>query len=439
MVEFLELFGELQKGKQKTGQRLLCFKDARKRDLKAFSIPTGKCLGVLSKDIAREHFGDKPVNTVTVRHVSDFIMDPRDKDALRRQFVLLTDDLDTPPICDYLIQENVITLDDVEKLKDKCKKDRNRDFITMLKQKGPLAFGKFMTILKTTQPHLRDAILKTSRHLDLPNPDPIQPAPVLNADQLAVQRLAKLRDATWHMEMFLDAENIKAAIVRMIPQGLKDKADAIREMGGAVSVDREIENNKAVLQQSQRILNEVDIFLHKERTTDEKYRGRYREQWQMLPLDRIVQPLEIEAEEYHKTTAYHLNVVTSVEAEYNRLRLSIERLSLSDSDLEKWLYSCSDPRQQKKLSQLRRLLNQWETLQSERSKLEHELVESHSTDGRNLHQAWSKDIEKRVSQSTESQKRIITEMKREKEANRGTGWKRKEDGEPNELLHQNLE
>jgi hypothetical protein len=30
-------------------------------------------------------------------------------------------------------------------------------------------------------------------------------------------------------------------------------------------------------------------------------------------------------------------------------------------------------------------------------------------------------------------------MQREEEAIRGTGWKRKEDGEPNELLHQDLE
>ncbi|ELT90782.1 hypothetical protein CAPTEDRAFT_201046, partial [Capitella teleta] len=258
-------------------------------------------------------------------------MDPRDKDALLRNFVLLTDDLDTPPICDYLIQETIITSDDAEQLKDKCKKERNRDFINMLMQKGPLAFGKFMTTLKTTQPHLYDAILEVSPHLDLPNPNPIQPAPVLDADQLTVLRLDKLRDATRNMEKFLNKAKIKATIVRKISQDLKDKADDIREMGGAASVDREIENNKAVLQQSQRTLDE--------------------------------------------------------------------------SDLE---------RQQRQLSQLRRLYNQWQDLQSERSKLEHELVESH-TDGRNLHQVSSREFGKRVSQSTESQKRIITEMERVKQ------------------------
>ncbi|ELT99560.1 hypothetical protein CAPTEDRAFT_197638 [Capitella teleta] len=34
---------------------------------------------------------------------------------------------------------------------------------------------------------------------------------------------------------------------------------------------------------------------------------------------------------------------------------------------------------------------------------------------------------------------ICMPMQREEEANRGTDWKRKEDGEPNELLHQDLE
>ncbi|ELU13304.1 hypothetical protein CAPTEDRAFT_193078 [Capitella teleta] len=342
-------------------------------------------------------------------------MDPRDKDALLRNFVLLTDDLDTPPICDYLIQETIITSDDAEQLKDKCKKERNRDFINMLMQKGPLAFGKFMTTLKTKQPHLHDAILEVSPHPDLPNPNPIQPAPVPDADQLTVLRLDKLRDATGNMEKCVSWIKQNATIARMISQDLKDKADDIREMGGAASVDREIENNKAVLQQSQRTLNEVDKLLQDERKTDDEYRGRYGQQWQMLPFDRIVQPLEIEAEEYRKTTTHYFSFVTSVTADYRMLRQSIERLSQSDSDLERWLYSCSDPRQQRQLSQLRRLYNQWQDLQSERSKLEHELVESHTTDDRNLHQVSSREFGKRVSQSTESQKRIVTEMQRVKQ------------------------
>jgi hypothetical protein len=84
-------------------------------------------------------------------------------DALNRSSFWLMNELDFPLISESLIEENVISRNEAEIMDAiKMRREQNKQFVDLLKNKSPHVFKKFMFVLQTAQPHLHEIISRTS-------------------------------------------------------------------------------------------------------------------------------------------------------------------------------------------------------------------------------------------------------------------------------------
>ncbi|ELU00155.1 hypothetical protein CAPTEDRAFT_223766 [Capitella teleta] len=77
------------------------------------------------------------------------------KQVLRKNLIALTKDLNPSVILDELIQGDILTMDDKERLSlVKIRRDQAYELISILMRKGPNAFWVFLDSLKQTHSHL---------------------------------------------------------------------------------------------------------------------------------------------------------------------------------------------------------------------------------------------------------------------------------------------
>uniref|UniRef100_X2B813 CARD domain-containing protein n=1 Tax=Capitella teleta TaxID=283909 RepID=X2B813_CAPTE len=73
---------------------------------------------------------------------------------MRQNLVKLTADLDPKDIYDQLIEGDVFTFEDKERIDHEVTRaDKARELISVLLRKGPRAFGVFRDALKPKYPH----------------------------------------------------------------------------------------------------------------------------------------------------------------------------------------------------------------------------------------------------------------------------------------------
>ena len=81
------------------------------------------------------------------------------RDVLQACQVEFCDDLDVLPVMDHLRADNILTIDDTERLKDQgTSMGRRRYLLDILPSKGPRAYSKFREVLSVVQPHLRTVL-----------------------------------------------------------------------------------------------------------------------------------------------------------------------------------------------------------------------------------------------------------------------------------------
>ncbi|KAK3596774.1 hypothetical protein CHS0354_038775 [Potamilus streckersoni] len=92
-------------------------------------------------------------------------MDPEDKKSLCTSRVALVEDLEPQQVLGYLIEDGILTENDVELISNgKTRKERCHQLLSMLPKRGPSAYGSFQRALRATNmyPHL-DTLLRTNR------------------------------------------------------------------------------------------------------------------------------------------------------------------------------------------------------------------------------------------------------------------------------------
>ena len=90
------------------------------------------------------------------------------RDVLRRCHLTLVDELDVDPACDYLYQEKIFEVDDVERVRAEPTSHRKRSkFLHILPTKGPRAYDTFLERLWELegQRHLRDMMSQSEADL----------------------------------------------------------------------------------------------------------------------------------------------------------------------------------------------------------------------------------------------------------------------------------
>ena len=90
-------------------------------------------------------------------------MDNQDKLRLTRNWGTLTSDLDDKDIVHHLIQDGILTLDDVDEIKSKGYRRACVDeLLTKLMRKGPQAYTSFKRALQTQYPWLAQQLDTTN-------------------------------------------------------------------------------------------------------------------------------------------------------------------------------------------------------------------------------------------------------------------------------------
>ena len=88
------------------------------------------------------------------------------RDVLQACRVEFCNDLDVDPVLDQLCAENLLTIDDTERLKyQKTPKSQRRYLLDILPSKGPRAYSKFKEVLSEVQPHLRTVLCRKEEEL----------------------------------------------------------------------------------------------------------------------------------------------------------------------------------------------------------------------------------------------------------------------------------
>ncbi|KAK3596776.1 hypothetical protein CHS0354_038777 [Potamilus streckersoni] len=93
------------------------------------------------------------------------VMDTEDKKSLCTRRVALVEDLEPQKVLGYLIEDGILTENDVELISNgKTRKERCHLLLSMLPKRGPSAYGSFQRALRATNmyPHL-DTLLRTNR------------------------------------------------------------------------------------------------------------------------------------------------------------------------------------------------------------------------------------------------------------------------------------
>ncbi|ELU17180.1 hypothetical protein CAPTEDRAFT_201063 [Capitella teleta] len=89
-------------------------------------------------------------------------MEKHHQDVLTRNWTNLCSDLDTSLIVDYLLQEKILSCDDIERIQQngKIQRDRARELLITLLRKGPNAFEVFVKSLESDHHHLHELLLR---------------------------------------------------------------------------------------------------------------------------------------------------------------------------------------------------------------------------------------------------------------------------------------
>lgn len=103
------------------------------------------------------------------------------RNALRRNWVYLSENLHTTELLDHMLAESVLTQDMYEEIKAQTtRKDKVTQFLFTLQRRGPQAFDKFIAGLHATQQEfIADKLIQTVRELAvMDQPQQLMPQPM---------------------------------------------------------------------------------------------------------------------------------------------------------------------------------------------------------------------------------------------------------------------
>lgn len=189
----------------------------------------------------------------------------------------------------------------------------------------------------------------------------------------------RLREATQTLNGVLASLNLPAAIEvtsgNSLPQSVLDKAKEVREKGGIESVRTLISDLPESLKRNQEILDECDRMLNEEAEADSRLRTQFKVKWTRTPSDKLTEMFRSNSAKYREIIRNAVAADKTVRETFDKYANGMELLSKSQSELENAcpVSSGGNISNCQSVIELRKLMDNVETIKAEREVIESEL------------------------------------------------------------------
>ncbi|GLG92649.1 Programmed cell death 6-interacting protein [Gryllus bimaculatus] len=186
--------------------------------------------------------------------------------------------------------------------------------------------------------------------------------------------------AKMNYEFVLASLNLPAALEDQsgegLPQSLLDKAESVRSRGGVQKLQQIITELPELLQRNKDILDEADRLLQEEKSSDDQLREQFKERWSRTPSERLTESFRTNLAKYREIINNAVSADAVVRNKFDAHKRGMELLCGSPDQLQAAVPSAGPGgavRDSAAVQELRRLMEEVETLKAERDVIESEL------------------------------------------------------------------
>ncbi|XP_033200649.1 programmed cell death 6-interacting protein-like protein AliX [Bombus vancouverensis nearcticus] len=196
-------------------------------------------------------------------------------------------------------------------------------------------------------------------------------------NELVNSEISKLREMTQILNGVLASLNLPAAIEDTsgteLPQSVLEKAQYVKDAGGIQALENSMKELPDLLQRNKELLDECERMLQEERESDDQLREQFKERWTRIPSSRLTEQFTITLRKYREIINNAVSADKVVREKYENHKESMETLSLHANDLINAVPTGLAVQETNTVVQLRKLMEDIETLKTERDVIESEL------------------------------------------------------------------
>ncbi|GFG30115.1 hypothetical protein Cfor_09518 [Coptotermes formosanus] len=193
--------------------------------------------------------------------------------------------------------------------------------------------------------------------------------------------IMKLRESTQLLNSVLASLNLPAALEdtsgNSLPQSLVDKASSVRDNGGIKELERMIQELPDLLQRNKDILDETERMVRDEKESDDQLREQFKERWTRTPSDKLTETFRANMAKYREIINNATQADKVVRDKFESHRRGMELLTKGPDEILAVLPSAgsggSNVKNSSAVFQLRKLMEDVETIKAERDTIECEL------------------------------------------------------------------
>ncbi|KAJ7384190.1 Rhophilin, Rho GTPase binding protein [Desmophyllum pertusum] len=193
--------------------------------------------------------------------------------------------------------------------------------------------------------------------------------------------VGRLREGTQLMNSVLASLNLPAAIEDLsgqtIPKSVLDKSAAVNEKGGLNAIDTFMQDLPELLQRNREILDEATRMMDEEERQDTQMRDRFKAKWTPKPSAELTAQLRQEADKYRTIMENAVRADAVVREKYNKHRRNMDLLSKGEAELTAAIpkvgAASSSSSSSPAVQELRKLMEQVDTIKAERDGMEQDL------------------------------------------------------------------
>ncbi|XP_076302882.1 programmed cell death 6-interacting protein-like protein AliX [Lasioglossum baleicum] len=196
-------------------------------------------------------------------------------------------------------------------------------------------------------------------------------------NELVNSEISKLREMTQILNGVLASLNLPAAIEdtsgTVLPQSVLEKAQYVKDAGGIKALEHCMKELPDLLQRNKELLDESERMLQEERESDDQLREQFKDRWTRISSSRLTEQFTITLRKYREIINNAVSADKVVREKYENHKEGMEILSLNESDLINTVPTGSAVQESNTVTQLRKLMEDVETLKTERDVIESEL------------------------------------------------------------------
>ncbi|XP_003694269.1 programmed cell death 6-interacting protein isoform X1 [Apis florea] len=196
-------------------------------------------------------------------------------------------------------------------------------------------------------------------------------------NELVNSEISKLREMTQILNGVLASLNLPAAIEDTsgtdLPQSVLEKAQHVKEIGGINALETSMKELPDLLQRNKELLDECERMLQEERESDDQLREQFKDRWTRIPSSRLTEQFNTTLRKYREIINNAVAADKVVREKYENHKEGMEILSLNENDLINTVPTGSAVQESNAVIQLRKLMEDVETIKTERDVIESEL------------------------------------------------------------------